>query len=370
MSKVIRGLKFARPMPRSSRSGNGQNDCDNRARLAVPRSTTSRNGRTSVSLKSILRMSARPGSNGQSPIEAQATSAKRPRISLHDEIAHVARKYRAIQKFRIMNGNQIGDLTRRKFSGAWMLALQAVLSEVKREEQNAEKHLTRLVKQHPMYPWIKRTRGLGPVLFGRLIGYTGPLIGSCGPACAPHHHRGHFPTVSSLSKFLGLHVDDDGRAPKRRAGMRAGWSCEGRTVAYLIGESIIKAKGADCSFYKRKRDEYLARPRLGPSGCPFEQTHSGYERRRDPTSRWNRKTGAARTLQCVKRDKRGKETSAHVHAAARRYMVKKVLAKMWGEWRRHVISESQEVRAPLNTRRGSTIARLKAITPMSALPSS
>jgi hypothetical protein len=214
------------------------------------------------------------------------------------------------------------------------------------EEAAFEKDLAAKVKQHWIWPWAKQIRGLGTVTLGRLLAATGDLGGgpdSCPDGCQErekdkkHKHRG-FPTVAALWKFLGM-------APgqRRKRGEKSGWSASGKVASYLIGEGMNKAGGGYKSlYYAPRRAAVLARPRIGPSGCPFGQEHVGHERKKDAASGWDRKTGQSRAIQCINepgphvhKTKPCTEVhSAHVHADARRYMVKKFLRDLWVEWRR------------------------------------
>jgi hypothetical protein len=152
---------------------------------------------------------------------------------------------------------------------------------------------------------VKAQRGLGLPGFARLVGITGPLD--------------RFATVSKLWAYLGLAVVD-GCAPRRVKGQKLRYSPAGRVLCHQLGESIVKmGRGGEYrTVYDAKRADYLARERSGPSGCPTGAVHKT-------------KTGAI--VACVKAGEVG-ETSAHIHAMARRYAVKRLLRRMWIAWRR------------------------------------
>lgn len=195
-----------------------------------------------------------------------------------------------------------------------------LLTQLLELEQAVDRKLTQYIAQHPLAPFVARTAGLGAGGLGRLLAVT--------------HSLDRFKSPAALWSYLGLAVRE-GRAPKRATGERARWSPRGRVVCYQIGDAIVKlGRGPYRELYDRKRAEYLARPRVGPSGCPFGQTHSGVARAHDPGTGWQRKTGDARIVQCIKTDAEGNTTSAHVHAAAMRYAVKKLVLHLWVEWQR------------------------------------
>lgn len=196
-------------------------------------------------------------------------------------------------------------------------------------ESVCDRHLVAMMKTHPLAKWIKAQRGVGLSSVGQLLSVTGNL--------------NHFATVSKLWAYLGQHTVG-GRAPRRRAGEQSNWHPRGRVICHLIGEAIVKSGGDGVwrAHYDRKRAEYLARERSGPSGCPFGHAHHD-------------KAGAV--IACVRTDADGKVTSAHVHAAAMRYAVKMLLKAMWLEWRRqrggHSGFETQDTNAaaPADTER-------------------
>jgi len=228
---------------------------------------------------------------------------------LHDLLGHYARQHGDIQKLRIAVELRIGAMERDGIQEEQLLPLRAQLDSLDALEHDLDRHLERLMKRHPIAPWIRaEAKGLSLRTFALLFGITGPLD--------------RFETVPKLWKYLGLHVVD-GHSARRTRGERLGFASEGRVRAHLIGTSIVKSGGGGRyrEAYDRKRAEYLARPRLGDSGCPFGQEHRAAE--------------GKGILACVKEGDEG-ETSAHVHAAAMRYAVKRMLRDLWKEWRRVV----------------------------------
>jgi hypothetical protein len=117
--------------------------------------------------------------------------------------------------------------------------------------------------------------------------------------------------VSKLWAYLGLHVAD-GMAPRHRRGRRSNWSTQGGAVCHQLATSIVRVGRGRCrEAYDRKKAEYLARQRRGPSACPFGQTHT------------NRK---GEILTCG---------LMHAHVAAMRYAVKLLLRDLWIAWQTH-----------------------------------
>jgi hypothetical protein len=144
-------------------------------------------------------------------------------------------------------------------------------------EKAAIQVMERTMRAHPLYPWVKAQRGIGPKQMGRLLAVLGdPYIhyfkdGSCSPR-----------TVSQLWAYCGYHVishsspetqspnaDDTGAAatwsppytqpiavgvaPSRRKHERANWNDAARMRAHLVAESCMKQPSGS-----RYRDVYEA----------------------------------------------------------------------------------------------------------------
>lgn len=243
-------------------------------------------------------------------------------------LAHLVRQVWAVQKIRIGVNNQVERLkgypeacrkrgrAAQAFDPELLEAVEATLTGLEGVENDYSRQVERLMRRHPLAAWIKDQRGIGPVLVAYILASTGPLS--------------NFPTPSKLWKFLGMHVDSTGRAPRRVKGQKAGWSQRGRMTCYQLGASIVKAKsGPWNALYKARRASVLARERVGVSGCPFGHDHHQNERRMDAALGWERKTGKRTFTQCVKLREDGKESSAHVDADAKRVAVKAFLLELW-----------------------------------------
>jgi hypothetical protein len=207
--------------------------------------------------------------------------------------------------------------------------------------RDATRNLEKIVRRHPLHPWIKAQKGLGDKQTARLLAAIGD------PFWNTLHDRPR--TVSELWAYCGFHVlpagqgacdthrstasrvpagaaDPDhghgdahgfpvGVAPRRQRGQRANWNDDARKRAWLIATSIVKAGGPYREVYDATRDKYAdathAVPciRCGPKGNPAAAG--------SPLSR------------------------AHIHARALRATAKAVLKDLWIEARR-VHDESAE----------------------------
>jgi transposase len=216
---------------------------------------------------------------------------------LHALIGHHSRQLWSLQQTRIALCNRIKAMQRDGLAEEWCRPLVADAVALKGAEHAVDLQLARLARQHFLSGWIQDAPGIGPGGFARLVGTTGSLD--------------RFPTVSKLWAYVGLHVDD-GMAPRRRSGQRANWSAQGRVVCHQLGVAIVRVRrGRYREAYDTKKAQYMARPRVGPSECPFGQTHT---------------TRKGTIVACGR---------IHAHRAAMRYAVKALLKDLWVAWRTH-----------------------------------
>lgn len=142
-----------------------------------------------------------------------------------------------------------------------------------------EKRLRKLARSLPVWPWVEGVKGFGDLNLAALVGEAGDV--------------GSYRSPAALWKRMGLAVIGDGRQRRvadAEAALAHGYNPNRRCVAYLLGETLIKA-GAAC----RYREVYDAR--------------KAYEAERVATK-------------------------GHAHNRAARYLTKRVLRDLWKEWRR------------------------------------
>lgn len=168
----------------------------------------------------------------------------------------------------------------------------ALVDQAKQMEKDAIKNLEKLMRQHPIGPWVKAQRGLGDKTTARLLG----IIGDPYWQTAEDRPR----TVSELWAYCGL-------APgqKRRKGQQANWSDDAKKRAWLLATSCVKAGGPYREVYDNRREQTAGRVhetecvRCGPSGKPAQ-----------PGSEWSK---------------------GHQHADALRITSKEILKDLWRE---------------------------------------
>lgn len=228
-----------------------------------------------------------------------------------------------LEKVRIANENRLRQLTRTEADAdgeergfgltedhpdvARLAALVGMLGEA---EHKAVLNLQRLLRKHPLAPWLKAQKGIGEKQAARLLAVIGdPYIrpeltradGTVEPSrprtvselwAYAGYHVMNFPADQSLNDAQGRSVGGDqtghpdqssadahtgnvGVAPKRQRGQRANWSTVAKTRTYLIAESCIKNRQSPFRIvYDDTRAKYAdathAAPcaRCGPSGKP------------------------------------------------------------------------------------------------------
>lgn len=144
-----------------------------------------------------------------------------------------------------------------------------------------EKAMVKEVKQLPITAWATGVKGLGLLSLARIIGEAGD------PA--------NYPDKSKLWKRMGLAVLGGNRQGNPGKGASAddwiahGYNAERRSVMFIVGENLIRAKS--------------------PRYYPVYLQRKEYE--------------AARGLSKI-----------HAHNRAKRYIEKKLLADLWRAWRR------------------------------------
>jgi hypothetical protein len=163
-----------------------------------------------------------------------------------------------------------------------VIRLASLLAGLEVLEHEAELNLKRVLRRCSIHPWVKAQCGLGDKQVARLLGAIGD----------PYWHLAEDRprTVSQLWAYSGLHVlpvspcrvdtpspradgdqtsDPDHRlidgqfvhvgvAAKRRKGVRANWSTEAKTRAYLCATSCIKQERSPYRAVYLSRREHTA----------------------------------------------------------------------------------------------------------------
>lgn len=175
-----------------------------------------------------------------------------------------------LEKVRIANENRLRSLTDPELFGLTdqdpeVLALSRLVEELKLLEVTAVKNLQKVMKKHPLGPWVKTATGVGEKQCARLLSSIGD------PYWNDLHQRPR--TVSELWAFCGMHVIN-GAAVHRTRGQQSNWSPDARMRIWLIAQSCIKTKGKYRDVYDAGRIKYADAihasdcKRCGPKGNP------------------------------------------------------------------------------------------------------
>ena len=167
---------------------------------------------------------------------------------------------------------------------AWIMPLAAPRDAIAAARKAAERTVEKAARGMPVWTWCASVRGLGPLSLGQLVGEAGDL--------------GSYANPGKLWKRMGLAVFD-GRAQRRVAGktkaakaeaIRQGYSPTRRSLVFVVGDNLIRAKNAEYTAIYAARKEY--------------------ELARAPAM-----------------------TKLHAHRRAKRYMEKRLLRELWRAWR-------------------------------------
>ena len=304
-----------------------------------------------------------PTSNGPAPVRDQAPPAANlltasmeaplladPLLTLSADVLS------DLEKVRIANENRLRQLTRSAEDSdgetrgfgldeahpdvARLAALVGMLAEA---EHKATLNLQRVMRKHPLGPWVAAQKGIGEKQGARLLAaigdpYIRPEITREDGAVEPSRPR----LVSELWAYCGYHVvpasqsgcdaqstfvggelngSDPGHgtgeapariagvAPKRQRGQHANWSAAAKMRAFLVAESCIKQSGT-------------------PYRAVYDATRAKY-------------ADALHAVECIRCGPKGKPapigsalSDGHKHARALRAVAKEVLRDLWREARR------------------------------------
>lgn len=183
-----------------------------------------------------------------------------------------------LEKVRIANQNRLRQLTRTEEDSDGeergfgltldhpdVARLAAMVDALAKAEHQAELNLNRLMRAHPLGPWIRQARGVGEKQGARLLAAIGD------PYWNDLHDRPR--QVSELWSYCGY---GDAAKQVRRKGQQVNWSPDAKMRAHLVAVSIVKAGGPYREVYDRAREKHVdathAAPcvRCGPSGHPAQ----------------------------------------------------------------------------------------------------
>lgn len=289
-----------------------------------------------------------------------------------------------LESVRIANENRLRQLTRdeedsdgeeRGFGLTLdhpdVARLDALVTALADAEKAATKNLEKRLREHALYPWLKRQKGVGDKQAARLLAsigdpYMRPEMVREDGTVEPARPR----TVSELWAYSGYHVVNIpaghpdvgnqtstasggktghpdqrenctqslfvGVAPKRARGQRANWSSTAKMRAYLIAESCMKQLKRTCP-----ADEEVGYA-THVDGCECAHFRKVYDAAREKYA------NATHAVECVRCGPKGKPAPAgsdlsrkHKQARALRIVAKELLKDLWREARRIHLGEEE-----------------------------
>jgi hypothetical protein len=293
----------------------------------------------------------------QAPPAATSATAPNPRPLLADPLLALAADVLGdLEKVRIANENRLRQLTRSAEDSdgetrgfgldeahpdvARLAALVGMLGEA---EHKATLNLQRVMRKHPLGPWVAAQKGIGEKQGARLLAAIGDpyirpeitcedgtvepsrprmvseLWAYCGYHVVPADHGCSGTQVTHVGGELngsgpghgrcGTHSSLAGVAPKRQRGQHANWSAAAKMRAFLVAESCMKQSGTT----------YRA---------VYDATKAKY-------------ADAAHATECVRCGPKNKPaqpgsplSDGHKHARALRAVAKEILKDLWREAKR------------------------------------
>ena len=220
-----------------------------------------------------------------------------------------------MQKLRIQssNRNTTNTVVLDAKHGTHLDEQAGTISSLERRELT---NIRRMLRKHPLWPWLKEQKGCGPTMSGVIVSEI-------------DIHRAD--TVSALWSYCGLAVDPrTGKAVRMRRGEKAGYNPWLKSkLVKVLGDCLIRANSPWRKFYDdykhRKQNTMIDVCMLCNGEKVFKPKKAEGEE-------------SAQAKKCTNCDGTGGpapwgQSDAHRHNAAIRYMVKMFLQEMWKVWR-------------------------------------
>lgn len=177
------------------------------------------------------------------------------------------------QRERIRMGNRVAAVEDGR-SSVEIETIERYQARFAELEKEVTCEIAGAVRDHEMWDWLCRVKGIGSGLAGCLLA---------------HIDIEKADSVSALWKFAGLAVNDQGTADRPTKGQKLPYNAELKRICFLIGTSFLRAGS--------------------PYRAEYDESKEFYQRTKPD---W---------------------TLKHCDNAARRKMVKLFLSHLWAEWR-------------------------------------
>lgn len=164
-----------------------------------------------------------------------------------------------IQRVRLSHGNRIRQvlplipdhINPPRGTPSWESFFKVSADILEGEEKRVLNLAKKLLENDPIGAWALAQKGVGPSLAVSILGECWPLD--------------RFANVQKLWAFAGLHVDKEGKAVRRKKGVKSNWNSRLKTRMWLFSTSVLKSGGVWRDLYDhRKAYEYA---RIGAQ-CP------------------------------------------------------------------------------------------------------
>jgi len=229
----------------------------------------------------------------------------------YDEIEGRIATYYDIQKVRVSTEHRI----RQKG-----LDLEDWLEDMRYLEKEMKERIEAEVEAEAVWQeWLSHVKGIGPVMAGGLIA----AFGYCE----------NYENPAKMYTKAGLHVVD-GKAPRRRAGVKGGWNPGVRALTWKISRQLIMARGVYARVYDLFKKEEMDRnvPRevsiteamgdlLAEDYGPFKAGTKVKEVNFPRIAKWIKSQGIDKVRVVL--------SPLHIHNRARRKLAKHFLAHYW-----------------------------------------
>jgi len=176
-------------------------------------------------------------------------------------IITLAERVDDLEQARIATGNRVGALER-TFGGS-LPHLDAVLEQLQRVEDLAERELRQVWRSHPLADWAKSVPGLGEASIARLLAVIGDPAERRNPARLWAYCGHGDPARSRLRKGA------------TQAEVLARGNPEAKKRVWLIARQFVRTRNSPYRIvYEQAREKYADRlhdapcPRCGPRGRP------------------------------------------------------------------------------------------------------
>lgn len=182
------------------------------------------------------------------PIDAPAKPA-----GPDDLFRLVYRLVEDIQRVRLAHGNRVRQvlplipesIKPPRGSAGWSAFFEAGAEALESEEARILSLAQRLLKDDRLGRWLLSQKGIGPALGVSILGECWPLS--------------RFASPRKLWAYAGLAVGEDGKAVRRKKGVKSNWNSRLKTRLYLFSVSIVKAGGPWRELYDQRKAYEWAR---------------------------------------------------------------------------------------------------------------